>query len=106
MLLAFAFSYLGMLLLSLAMSRHHKRVFQREPAPARRRLLRSLAPLAFALALAVCWWQLGGEMGAVLWACLSMLAGMLVGLLLAWRERWVLPGLAALLLGGLVAACF
>ena len=43
LLLAFALSYLAMLALSMAMSRHHKALFTVAASPARQRLLRSLA---------------------------------------------------------------
>lgn len=99
LLLAFALSYLAMLALSMAMSRHHKALFTVAASPARQRLLRLLRPLAglaLGLALAACWWAEGGEIGAVLWLCQLMLAGLLLVALLAWRARWVLP-LAAML---------
>ena len=96
LLLAFALSYLAMLALSMAMSRHHKALFTVAASPARQRLLRSLAGLALGLALAACWWAEGGEIGAVLWLRQLMLAGLLLVALLAWRARWVLP-LAAML---------
>lgn len=96
LLLAFALSYLAMLALSMAMSRHHKALFTVAASPARQRLLCSLAGLALGLALAACWWAEGGEIGAVLWLCQLMLAGLLLVALLAWRARWVLPLAAAL----------
>jgi hypothetical protein len=96
LVLAFALSYLAMLALSMAMSRHHKALFTVAASPARQRLLRPLAGLALGLALAACWWTEGGEIGAVLWLCQLMLAGLLLVALLAWRARWVLPLAAAL----------
>ena len=96
LLLAFALSYLAMLALSMAMSRHHKALFTVAASPVRQRLLRSLAGLALGLALAACGWGEGGEIGAVLWLCQLMLAGLLLVALLAWRARWVLPRAAAL----------
>ena len=41
LLLAFALSYLAMLALSMAMSRHHKALFTVAASPARQRLLRA-----------------------------------------------------------------
>lgn len=98
--LAFALSYLAMTALSLAMSRQHKLLLQDEPSPARQRVLRVLASLGFALALLLCLQRLGGEIGALVWLCQLMLAGVLLVGLLAWRARWVLPSAAALPLFG------
>ncbi|MCY1560439.1 hypothetical protein D9M68_975710 [compost metagenome] len=86
--------------LCLAMSRHHKLLLQGEPSPARRRLLRVLAPVGFALALLLCMQRLGGEIGAVVWLCQLMLAGVLLVGLLAWKARWVFPLAAVLPLAG------
>jgi hypothetical protein len=105
MLLAFALSYLAMTALCLAMPRHHKLLLGGEPRPTRRRGLRSLAVLGLGFGLALCGLLHGGEIGAVLWLCQLMLAGLLLVAVLAWRERWVLPvavllpalGVAALL---------
>lgn len=98
--LAFALSYLAMSALSLAMSRQHKLLLQGEPSAARRLALRLLAALGFALALLLCLQRLGGEIGALVWLCQLMLAGVLLVGLLAWRARWVLPLAAALPLFG------
>ena len=57
LLLAFALSYLAMLALSMAMSRHHKALFTVAASPARQRLLRPLAGLALGGAAGV----LGGN---------------------------------------------
>jgi hypothetical protein len=104
LLLAFALSYLAMTALSLAMSRHHQLLFQADPSPTRRRLLRILALPALVAGLSLCWLAEGGEIGAVFWLCQLMLAGLLLVALLAWRQRWVLPLAAALpLAGGVIA---
>ena len=52
LLLAFALSYLAMLALSMAMSRHHKALFTVAASPARQRLLRPLAGLLLVALLA------------------------------------------------------
>lgn len=98
LLFAFALSYLAMAALCLAMSRHHKVLLSGAPSPARQRGLRVLSVLGLGFGLALCWGARGGEIGAVLWLCLVMLAGLLLVALLAWRERWVLP-----LAGGVTA---
>ncbi len=106
LLLAFALSYLAMAALCLAMSRHHKALLGGAPGPARQRGLRAFAALGLGLALALCWNARGGDIGAVLWLCLVMLAGLLVATLLAWRERWLLPLALGLPLAGGVGLMF
>lgn len=104
LLLGFAFCYLAMTALSLAMSRHHKVLFQGPLPEARVRLLRGAAVLALGVGLALAWIDQGGEIGAILWLCQVMLAGLLLVALLAWRSGWVLPLVALLPLGGGVLA--
>ncbi|MBD9414465.1 DUF3325 domain-containing protein [Pseudomonas sp. PDM16] len=104
LLFAFSLSYLAMAALCLAMSRHHKVLLSGSPTPARQRGLRGLAVLGLGFGLALCWVARGGEIGAVLWLCLVMLAGLLLVALLAWRERWVLPLAAVLPVAGGVTA--
>lgn len=96
LLLGFALNYLAMTALSLAMARHHKALLQGAPSLARQRVLRALALVGLGLGLLLCSERLGGEIGAVVWLCLLMLAGLQLVGLLAWRARWVLP-LAGLL---------
>lgn len=104
-LLGFAFNYLAMLALCLAMPRHHKLLLQKEPAVGRKHLLRGLAIGALVVALALCVRELGGEIGTLIWFCLLMLAGWVLVGLLAWRARWVFR-LAAVLpvVGGALLA--
>ncbi|CAD5108121.1 DUF3325 domain-containing protein [Zestomonas carbonaria] len=97
--LSFAFTYLAMLTLSLAMSRHHKTLFGAAPSAGRSLLLRSGAIAALVVGLVLSIAELGGEIGSVTWLCQLMLAGLLLVALMAWRQRWVLP-LAALLPAG------
>ncbi|MCY1285713.1 hypothetical protein D9M68_148380 [compost metagenome] len=97
--LSFACTYLAMLTLSLAMSRHHKALFGAAPSAARVLALRLGALAALVAGLLLCIAELGGEIGAVTWLCQLMLAGLLLVMLLAWRQRWALP-LAALLPAG------
>ncbi|MGA4636220.1 DUF3325 domain-containing protein [Pseudomonas solani] len=104
LLLGFAFCYLAMTALSLAMSRHHKVLFQGPLPEARVRLLRVVAMFAFAIGLALAVSDQGGEIGTILWLCQVMLAALLVVALLAWHSRWVLPLVALLPLGGGVMA--
>ncbi|WP_137818047.1 DUF3325 domain-containing protein [Pseudomonas sp. 2FG] len=100
--LSFALSYLAMTALSLAMSRHHQAILSGAPSPLRSRVLRIAAVLAFGIALGLCSERLGGEIGALIWLCQLMLAGLLLVALLAWRSRWVLPLSLLLPLGGLL----
>lgn len=104
MLLGFAFCYLAMTALSLAMARHHKALFRGPLSQARARLLRGVAVLAFGVGLVLAVSDQGGEIGTILWLCQVMLAGLLVAALLAWRGRWVLPAAVLLPLGSGVLA--
>jgi len=104
MLLAFALAYVGMLALCLAMPRHHRQLFNRAPSPLLQRGLRLLASALLVAIVMVDVAELGLSIGLVV--CLSQLmcAGLLVGLMLAWRERMALPmGLALGLIGTLNA---
>ncbi|MDH4869278.1 DUF3325 domain-containing protein [Pseudomonas sp. BN515] len=104
LVLSFAFCYLAMTGLALAMSRQHKLVFSGAPSESRSHLLRIGAVLAMLIGLALAIAELGGEIGGVIWLCQLMLAGLLLVALLAWQARWVLPLVALLPLGGGVLA--
>jgi hypothetical protein len=68
------------------------------------RLLRVVALVDGALALAFAIHREGIELGIVYWACLLMIAGASLVLLLAWRPRWALPTAAVMpVIGGVVA---
>ena len=95
-LLAFALAYVGMLALCLAMPRHHRQLFNRAPSP---RLQRGLRLLAGGLLIAIVMLDvaaLGVSIGLIVCLGQLMCAGLLVGLMLAWRERMALPMGAAL----------
>lgn len=103
-LLAFALAYLGMTLLCLAMPRHHRQCFTRAPSPTRQFMLRLAAAALLLSAAGACLAALGLAIGLVVWLGQTMAAGVLVGLVLAWRERWLMPlggllGLAGVLIG-------
>ncbi|MBD2838005.1 DUF3325 domain-containing protein [Pseudomonas sp. JM0905a] len=104
LVLSFAFCYLAMTGLALAMSRQHKLVFSGAPSESRSRLLQIGAVLAMLVGLVLAIAELGGEIGGVIWLCQLMLAGLLLVALLAWQARWVLPLVALLPLGGGVLA--
>jgi len=104
LVLSFAFCYLAMTGLALAMSRQHKLVFGGAPSESRSRLLRVGAVLAMLVGLALAIVELGGEIGGVIWLCQLMLAGLLLVAMLAWQARWVLPLVTLLPLGGGVLA--
>lgn len=104
LVLSFAFCYLAMTGLAMAMSRQHKLVFNSVLSESRSRVLRVAAAVAMLAALALSITELGGEIGGVIWLCQLMLAGLLLVALLAWRVRWVLPLVALLPLGGGVLA--
>lgn len=106
LVLSFAFCYLAMTGLALAMSRQHKVLFNGALSESRSRLLRAGAVLAMLVGLTLSILELGGEIGGVIWLCQLMLAGLLLVALLAWQSRWVLPLVALLPLGGGVLALF
>ncbi|MNN01822.1 hypothetical protein D3C81_1144500 [compost metagenome] len=104
MLLVFGLNLLAMTALCLALSRHHRDLFGAAPSDRRVLVLRSVALLDGALALAYCIHLLGVENGIIYWMCLLMLAGGLLVALLAYRPRWTLPTAAGMpLLGGVLA---
>ena len=104
LVLSFAFCYLAMTGLALAMSRQHKLVLNGAPSESRSRLLRGGAGLAMVLALVLIIAELGGEIGGVIWLLQLMLAGLLLVVLLAWKTRWVVPLVTLLpMSGGLLA---
>ena len=95
-LLAFALAYIGMLALCLAMPRHHRQLFDRAPSPLRQRGLRLLAGGLLIVIVMLDVTALGVSIGLVVCLGQLMCAGLLVGLMLAWRERMALPMGAAL----------
>lgn len=102
--LALALAYLGMLALCLAMTRHHRAVFENAPSPGRKRVFR-IAGAGLLLGTAVLNVQaLGVAIGLIVGFTQVMLAGLAVSLTLAWQQRWVLPVGALLGLIGLLAA--
>lgn len=100
-LLAFALAYVGMLALCLAMPRHHRQLFDRAPSPLRQRGLRLLAGGLLIAIVMLDVAALGVSIGLVVCLGQLMSAGLLVGLMLAWRERMALPMGAVL---GLIGA--
>ncbi|MDF3937189.1 DUF3325 domain-containing protein [Pseudomonas citronellolis] len=104
MLLVFGLNLLALAAACLGLARHHRELFGAAPSPARVRLLRGVALVDGALALAYCIHLLGVEHGLIYWACLLMLAAAALVALLAWLPRLALPVAAGVpLLGGLVA---
>ncbi|PTQ71647.1 DUF3325 domain-containing protein [Pseudomonas sp. GV071] len=101
--LAFGLNYLGMTALCLAMSRHHKALLSSAPSTARTRSLRAVGALLLAVAMGLNIAELTADMGIITGLLQLMLAGLAVGLLMAWRNRWVLPIGGLLPLGGLLA---
>lgn len=96
MLLAFALAYVGMLALCLAMPRHHRQLFNRAPSPLLQHGLRLLASALLVAIVMLDVTALGVSIGLVVGLGQLMCAGLLVGLMLAWRERMALPMGAAL----------
>ncbi len=91
MLLVFGLSLLAFTARCLAVNRHHKNRLGHAPSAPRVLLLRGVALLDLALALAFSIHRQGVEIGIVFWYCLLMLAADTPALLLPWRPRWALP---------------
>ncbi|WP_407297095.1 DUF3325 domain-containing protein [Stutzerimonas zhaodongensis] len=103
-LFAFALAYVAMLALCLAMPRHHRQLFDHAPSSLRQRGLRLLAGGALIAIVMLDVAALGVSIGLVVCLGQLMCAGLLVGLMLAWRERMALPMGAALSLVGALNA--
>lgn len=104
MLLVFGLNLLALAAACLSLSRHHRDLFGSAPSAARVQLLRLVTLLDGALALAYSIHRMGLELGIVYWACLLMIAGAVLVLLLAWRPRWALPTAAVMpVIGGVLA---
>jgi hypothetical protein len=89
--MAFAVAYLGMLSLCLAMARHYRQLFSSELRPTRQRVLRALAVGLLTTSVLLNILAFGLSIGLVLCVVQLMSAGLLVGLVLAWREQALLP---------------
>ena len=98
-LLAFALSYLGMLLLCLTMNRHRAALLRGDLRLPTTPVMRLLAMGCFGFAGWLCIGSQGAEIGTVVWLCLTMLAGVLLALLQAWQARWAVPLAPLLTLG-------
>ncbi|SDR76287.1 Protein of unknown function [Halopseudomonas litoralis] len=85
-LIAFALACSGMLALSLAMSRHHRDLFNTSPSERRRRILRLFGVLSLMGCVISSLTGNSLALGWVIAAVQIMLAGLVVGLILAWRK--------------------
>lgn len=104
MTLAFGMAYLGMAALCMAMSRHHRELFETSPSVSKQRWLRLIAIALLAISLALNIQSLGVSIGLVVGVIELMFAGLTVCLVLAWRKRWVMPLGAILGLTGALTA--
>jgi len=87
--LALVSSFTGFAALALALNRHHKQVWRREPSRRRQWVLR-LAGWGLLLAsLGLCQAQVGWASGLVWWAGLLTVAALLVIFLLTYRPNWL-----------------
>ena len=96
-LMALAIAYAGFVTLSLAMDRHQVQLLGRELAPRQTLLLRVAGGVLLCGSLLVCTAVGSTAIGIVWWLGLLSLAGISLGLLLAYRPQWARPiGIAAL----------
>ncbi len=94
---ALAIAYAGFVTLSLAMDRHQVQLLGREIAPRQTLLLRIGGGVLLCGSLLVCVSAGSTSIGIMWWLGLLSLAGIALGLLLAYRPQWVRPiGIAAL----------
>jgi len=100
LLLAFALSYLAMLVLCLNRARHRGALLPANTRLPGRPAMWLLACCLFGVALWLCAQSQGGQIGVVVWLCLVMLAGVLLVLLLAWHSRLALTMAPLLMIGG------
>ncbi|MCZ8074503.1 MAG: DUF3325 domain-containing protein [Paucibacter sp.] len=75
--------------LCLAMDRHHEDAMERPLEPCRRRWLRALALLAFALSWVTVWPRTDVGIAWVEWVAQLTLAAVSVVALTTWRPRWM-----------------
>ena len=95
--MALAIAYAGFVTLSLAMDRHQVQLLGRELQPRQTLLLRVAGGVLLAGSLLVCIAVGSTSLGIVWWLGLLSLAGIALGLLLAYRPHWARPiGVAAL----------
>ncbi|MCQ2031358.1 DUF3325 domain-containing protein [Stutzerimonas zhaodongensis] len=102
--LAFGMAYLGMLALCLAMSRHHRDLFETSPSLSKQHLLRLIGACLLIASLMLNAQSFGIAIGLVIGMTELMFAGVTVCLVLAWRKRWVMPLGAILGLTGALTA--
>lgn len=84
---ALALAYAGLLLLSLAMDRHHRDVLGRAPKPVRRGVLRWSGAGLVTLSAWPCLDAWGGSVGSVGWCGVLTAAGLSLVLLLAYAPH-------------------
>lgn len=104
MTLAFGMAYFGMAALCMAMSRHHRDLFETSPSVSKQRWLRLIAIVLLVTSLALNIQSLGVSIGLVVGITELMFAGLTVCLVLAWRKQWVMPLGAILGLTGALTA--
>jgi hypothetical protein len=84
---ALLLAYAGMVGLALAMVKHYRQVWHRDPAPGARRLFRALGSACLAGALTLCVNASGGSIGTVTWFGLVFVSALSLVFLLAYVAR-------------------
>lgn len=88
---ALAIAYAGFVMLSLAMDRHQMQMLGRELAPRYSLPLRIAGSALLCGSLIVCLAGSSTSVAVVWWLGLLSVAGLALGLLLAYRPRWARP---------------
>lgn len=88
-LIALCFCYAGFMALYLAMPKHYKSVFERQPRPLWPPLLRLAGAAALGAAFAAAVRAAGWQIGPVLWFGLLSASVLLLVFLLPYAQRWL-----------------
>lgn len=80
MSIAFLLALLGLLLLALAMDKHHRQVFGKTPFLKTKAVFRVTGAASLSISLVLCAQIIGWSVGAVLWFGLLNLAAIIVAL--------------------------
>lgn len=87
-LLAFIPAVLGLSLLALSMSRHHRDLLGKQPSRITTLVLRLAGWMSVAISLVAAIVIEGAVTGTVLWIGILTVAAQVVALLLTYRDRW------------------
>lgn len=85
--LSFSLAYAGFTALAMAMHRHHRQVWRRDPTPLARAGYRILGTLCLTLALAACVVDSGWFVGLIAWLAILSAMALVFDVLLPYAPR-------------------